>query len=95
MKNAFYFIEKAHFVLESISYCFRGWSKIYLKVYDIINCRNNNSIAHFVSYLEKEIRYDIESFSIDRVLNKEYFYEKSYWECASKAIPRPLFKFGK
>ena len=35
-----------------------------------------NLITHFVWYLEKEKRYDIETLSIDRVLNKENFYGK-------------------
>ena len=33
-------------------------------------------ITNFVWYLEKEKRYDIETLSIDRVLNKEHFYGK-------------------
>ena len=36
------------------SHCFRGCSKIDLKVYDVINCVNKNFITHFVWYLEKE-----------------------------------------
>ena len=35
-----------------------------------------NSITHFVWYLDKEKRYDIETLPIDGVLNKEYFYGK-------------------
>ena len=31
---------------------------------------------HFVWYLEKEKSYDIETLSIDRVLNKEHFDRK-------------------
>ena len=52
----------------SVSHCFRDWSKINLKVYDIINCLSKKFIRHFVWYLEKEKRYDIETLSIDRVL---------------------------
>ena len=55
-----------------VSHCFRGWSKINLQVYDII-CINKNLITHFVWYLEKEKRYDMETLPIDRVLNKEHF----------------------
>ena len=78
MKNAFYFIYKTLFILEVLNFCisifpsffpvgqcFRGWSKIHLKVYDIINCLNKNLLTHFVWYLEKEKRYDIEILSID------------------------------
>ena len=59
-----------------VSHCFRAWSKINLKVYDVINCLNKNLMTHFVWYLEKEKRYDIETLSIDGVLNKEHFYGK-------------------
>ena len=59
-----------------VSHCFRAWSKINLKVYDVIDCLNKNLITHFVWYLEKEKRYDIETLSIDGVLNKEHFYGK-------------------
>ena len=59
-----------------VSHCFRGWSKKNLKIYDVINCLSKNLITHFVWYLEKEIRFDIEALSIDRELNKEPFYGK-------------------
>ena len=59
-----------------VSHCFRGCSKINLKVYDVINCLNKNLIANFVWYLGKEKRCDIETLSIDRVLNQEHFYMK-------------------
>ena len=59
-----------------VCHCFRGWSKINLKVYDVTNCLNKNLITHFVWYLEKEKRYDNETLSTDRVLNKENFYWK-------------------
>ena len=63
-------------LLFPVSHYFRGWSKKNLKVYDVINCLNKNLIKHFVWHLEKETRYDIETFSIDRVLNKEHFHRK-------------------
>ena len=53
------------------SHCFRGWSKKNLEIYDVIKYLNKNLITHFVWYLEKEIRCDIESLSINRVLYKE------------------------
>ena len=37
-------------------------------------------MTHFVWYLKKEKRYDIETLSIDRVLNKEHFYGKNHAE---------------
>ena len=49
-----------------------------------INCLNKILITHFVWYLEKEKRYDIETLSIDRVLNKEYFYGKVMQKMCNK-----------
>ena len=69
----------------------RGWSKKNLKNHDVINCLNKNLITRFVWYLEKEIRCDIETLSIDGELNKELFMEKSCRKCAPKANPRPSF----
>ena len=54
-----------------------------------MNCLNKNLITHFVWYLEKEKRYDIESFSVNRVLKiRKLFMEKSCKNCKPKAIPR-------
>ena len=74
MKDAFYFILKILFVIEifkflnsllflPVSHCFRGWSKINIKVYDVINCLNKNLLTHFAWYLAKEKRYDNENFA--------------------------------
>ena len=68
-----------------VSHCFRGCSKINLKIYDVINCLNKNLITHFVWYLEKKKRYGIETLSIDRVLNKEHFYEKVMQKMCTKS----------
>ena len=68
-----------------VSYCFRGWSKINLKVYDIINFLNQKIITHFVWYLEKDKRCDIETLSIDRILNKEHFYGKIMQKMCTKS----------
>ena len=59
-----------------VGHCFTEWSKINRKVYDVINYLNKNSITYFAWYLEKKKSYDIETLSIDRVLNKEDFYGK-------------------
>ena len=98
MRNIFfYFTEKALFVLEisifyifvfrlflPVSHCFRSWSKKNVKFYDVNNCLNKNLISYFVSYLEKEIRCDIETLSSDRVLNKEHFYGKIMQKMCTK-----------
>ena len=67
-----------------VSHCFRGWSKINSEVYDITNCLNKN-LTHFVWYFGKEKRYDIETWSIDRVFNKKYFYGKIMQKMCTKS----------
>ena len=68
-----------------VSHCFRGWFEKNLKVYDVINCLNEKLITHFAWYLEKEIRCDIETLSIERVLNKEHFYGKIMQKMCTKS----------
>ena len=55
----FIFLSSPHFY--PIGHCFTGWSKINLTVYDVIIYLNKNRITHFVWYLEKGKRYDIET----------------------------------
>ena len=73
-----------------VGHCFSDWSKINLKVYDVINFLNKNVITHFVWYLEKEKRYEIETLFIDRVLNKEHFHGKNMLKMCSKLVPDPF-----
>ena len=40
------------------------------KVYEVINCLNKNLITHLVWYTENVKSYDIQTFSINRVLDK-------------------------
>ena len=87
-------IPSSHFFLP-VSHYVKGCFKINLKVYDVINCLNKNLITHFVWYLGKEKRYDIEILSISSVLNKETFNGKSCRKCVPTASPRPVFNFGK
>ena len=68
-----------------VGHCFRRWSRISLKVYDVINCLNKNLIRDFVWYHLKEKRYDIETLSIDRVLNKEHFSWKIIHKMCTKS----------
>ena len=77
-----------------VGHCFTGWSKINLKVQNVINCLNKNSITHFAGYLEKEKRYDTETLSKEYQI-KNIFIEKLCWKCTAKASPRPLSNFGK
>ena len=50
-----------------------------------MNCLNKNLITHFVWHLKKEKRYDIETLSIDRELNKEHFYGKIMQKMCTKS----------
>ena len=79
----FLFLSSPLFFL--VSHCFIGWSKINFRVYDIINCLNKDLITHFVWYFGKEKRYDIETLSIDRVLNKEHFHGKIMYKMWTKS----------
>ena len=45
--------------------------------------------------MRRKKKYDIETFFIDRVLNKEHFYEKSCRKYAPNGSPRPFFYSGK
>ena len=45
---------------------------------------NKNFVTHFVWHPKKEKRYDIDTLSIDRVLNKERF----YWKIMQKMCTR-------
>ena len=69
-----------------VGHCFRGWLKINLKVYDVIHCLNKNSVTHFVWYLKKEKRNDIETLSIDIVSDKGQLYRKIMPKMCSKSL---------
>ena len=52
---------------------------------------SKNLLTHFVWYLEKEKRLDIETLSIDRVLNKENFYGKIMQKISTKSYIQTPF----
>ena len=101
LENSFCYRDIQIFVFPSwslspaVSDCFRDWSKISFKVYDIINCPNKNLKLSFVWYLGKEKRYDIKMLGIDWVLNNEHFMGKSCIKFTAKSSPRFLFNFDK
>ena len=72
-------------------YHVRRWLKINLNVYNFIICLNKNLVTHFVWYLEKEKRYDIETLSIDRVLNKKHLYGNIMWKMCTKSQSQTSF----
>ena len=103
MKNIFYFVEKLFllsrysvfyiFIFSSffpVTHCLRQWSKKNLNIYDAIYCLNKNLITHFVWYLQKEIKSDIETLSINRKLNKECFYGKIMQKICFKKPQTPF-----
>ena len=102
MKNVFYFIKKAlcsediyfpfFFYLSAIAL---AWSKINLKVYDVISCLNKYLIAHFVWYLEEEKTMMLKLCPLIEYYIRNIFMEKSCRKYVPKASPRPLFYFGK
>ena len=96
MKNAFYsnFRFPSSPLFLPVGHCLRRWLKINLKVYDVSNWLNKNLIGDFVWYHQKEKRYDIQTLSTDRVLNKDYFsgkimqkmYTKALMKCSSSVL---------
>ena len=98
MKNVFLFRLKSSFLSRdiqkilflssflflSVSHCFRVCSKINLKVTDVIKWQNENLITHFIWYIEKEKRYDIETLSFDRVQ------VTLLWKCHAENVHQKL-----
>ena len=64
-------------------HCFKGWSKINLKSW--CHQLSENLITHFVWYLVKGKRHDVETLSIDRVSDKEHCYRKIIQKRCSKS----------
>ena len=78
----------------SVGHCFRGWSKINVKVYDVIICLNKNLMTNFVSYLEKEKNTTLKVCQLIEYQIRNILMEKSCRTSAPNASPRPLFNFG-
>ena len=91
LKNSFHswdiqiFVYWSSHLLFHGCHCFRGWLKKKIQICDVITCLNEDLITHFVWYLEKDIRCDIETLSIDRVLNTEHFYVKIMQKMCTKS----------
>ena len=74
-----------------VSHCFRGCSKVNIKVNDVINClKKNLIITHFAWYLEKEESYGIESLSNDSVLNNKHLWKNRAENLHQKLVPDPF-----
>ena len=71
-----------------VNHCFRAWSKINFKIYDVMNCLNKNSITHCVWHHEKEKRYDTETYSIDIIRN--ILWESHAENVHQKLVPGPF-----
>ena len=100
MKNVFYFMQnffllsrysifafQSSFCFLLVGHCFKGLSKISLKVHDVINCLSKKLLTHFIWNLKKGRRF--ETLSIDRVLNKEHFYGKMIKKMCTQNVPDP------
>ena len=109
MKNAFYFIEKALFVIEIFNYlyfhlllffpCRPLFSlrplKINLEVYDVINCQNKNLITILFDILRRKTGMKLKLCQLIEYLKRNIFIKKSRRKCALKASPRPFLNFHK
>ena len=60
-------------------------------VYDVVNCLNKNLNTHYVWYLEKEIRCDIGTLSIDRA----FLWKNHAENVHQKLAPGPFLNFAK
>ena len=90
MKNAFYFILKALFILKIFKVCHDVFSLVEkqfdkkangnFKIFDIIDWEPNNYNIHIAQYLKKQRL-------VNRILNK-----KSYKKCGEETIPRSFPK---
>ena len=93
IRNMFFILSKKRFSSSRYSNCcisnfpqffldshsLRWWFRINIKVFHVRNWPNKDLITHFVWYLEKKKRYDI-----DRVLSKGHFYGKIMQKLCTK-----------
>ena len=82
-----FFVFRSFSLFLPVGHCLRRWLQINLKVHNVVNCLNKNSITHFVWYLGKEKRYDHETLSIDRVSYKQHFNGKIMQKVQQKLVP--------
>ena len=61
--------------------------KINLKVHDIINCLNKNSMTHFVWYLKKAKKYDIQTLSIESIRKITFLWKNHTENVQQKLVP--------
>ena len=98
IKNAFYFISKALFVLKIFKFLF--WlfghvaklldkkDKVNFKFYDITICLSNSCNTHIVQYLEKYQKMKCSQLIECNMGN--IFFEKSYTKCGGQTSPTPF-----
>ena len=96
-KKLFSFLRPSIFVFLSsplffpVDHFFRGWSKINLNVYDVINCLNKSFLFDI---LRRKKRMTLKLHQLIKYWIRNIFMEKLCRKCAPKASPRPLFNFG-
>ena len=75
-----------------VGHYFRGWPKIILKNYDVINCLNKNWITHFFDILKRKKHMIFRLCQLIEYQIRNIFMKKSCRKYAPKASPRPLLK---
>ena len=83
MKNAFYFMLKALFVLEIFTFLSSVFgyvgkrlhkkTMINFKIYGLTDWKTNIYNVHITQYLKKQRLTDNEIWSVNRIQNEEYF----------------------
>ena len=101
MKNVFYFMLKAPFVLEiftflSFLYSFVGkrLDKVNFKIYDVTDCIANNK-TYIAQYLRSKFDQKIKFGHLIECKLRNTFLEKPYTKCGEEASPGPFYKKSK
>ena len=105
MKNAFYFILKALFVLKIFRLNFWScrktawlerliWFEVNFKIYDVTTELTNNCNTHIAQYFTKDRQQDNEIWPVNRISLEKYFPSKIMQKMWSRETSsRPLFVF--
>ena len=78
-----------------LGHCFRGWLKINLKVYEVINCLNRNLHHILLDVLRKKKDMTLKLCHLRGYQTRIIFMKKPCRKCAPKINSRPFFNFGK
>ena len=107
LKNTFYFMLKALFVLEIFTYLSwlfgyveKGLDKkaiVNFKIYDVTDWTTNNYNTLIAQYLKKQSNQTVKFGQLIEcnIYNIYIFLEKSYTNCGGEASPRIFYKISK